>query len=76
MEIGDFFCSSKFEYKHIPIELLVYRVKHLSGDFNLNDHDEIKWVTRGELSQYDFMDADKPVVNKLMVAKGGICHEH
>ncbi|OGR43855.1 MAG: NUDIX hydrolase [Elusimicrobia bacterium GWA2_61_42] len=66
--IGEFICSSKFEYKHLPIELLVYRAQHLSGEYKLNDHDRIAWVTSAELVNYDFSSADIPVVNLLVSA--------
>jgi 8-oxo-dGTP diphosphatase len=64
-EIGAFICSSKFEYKHLPIELLVYRAKHLSGDFKLNDHSRIEWVRPADLLNYDLSSADIPVVGFL-----------
>ncbi|OGX00607.1 MAG: hypothetical protein A3I73_04685 [Omnitrophica bacterium RIFCSPLOWO2_02_FULL_45_16] len=65
-EVGDFFCSSKFKYGFIPIELLVYKVKYISGDFKVNEHDDAKWVNPYELNGYDFMAADKPVVRRLL----------
>lgn len=68
--IGAFICSSKFEYKHLPIELLVYRAEHVSGEFKLNDHARIAWVSRADLAGYDFSSADIPVV-KLLTAGGG-----
>ncbi len=67
-KIGEFICSSKFEYKHLPIELLAYRVEHLSGEFKLNDHDRIEWVAPADLVKYDFCSADIPVV-ELISAK-------
>lgn len=67
--IGEFICASKFEYKHLPIELLVYRAYHLSGEFRLHDHDRLEWVTLAELKQYDFSSADIPVVEHLLREK-------
>lgn len=65
-EIGDFFWSGKFKYNFIPIELLVYKARYISGELKLSEHDDMKWVSRGELNGYDFLDADKPVVRKLL----------
>lgn len=64
--IGAFVCSSKFEYKHLPIELLVYRASHLSGEFKLTDHSAIEWVKPEDLSRYDLSAADIPVVDVLL----------
>ncbi|MDP3730833.1 MAG: 8-oxo-dGTP diphosphatase MutT [Candidatus Omnitrophota bacterium] len=61
-EIGKFIIASRFRYCLVPIELLAYRVKHLSGDFKVNEHEEIRWVSPSELKLYDFTPADKPIV--------------
>ena len=61
-------CSSKFEYEHLPVELLVYRARHLAGEFKLNDHDRIEWVKPEDLLNYDLSSADIPVVG-FLVAK-------
>ncbi len=63
--IGEFICSTKHEYSHIAIELLVYRAHYLSGEFKANDHAEIKWVAPAELKHYDFPEADAPIVEML-----------
>ena len=64
-EIGKFIIASRFRYCLVPIELLAYRVKHLSGEFKINEHEEIRWVSPSELKLYDFMPADKPIVEIL-----------
>lgn len=68
-KIGAFICSSKFEYKHLPVELLVYRAEHLSGEFKLHEHDRIEWVAPEELANYDLSSADIPVVGELLKLK-------
>lgn len=63
--IKDFICSSEHEYSYGSIELLAYRADHLSGEFRLNDHEEIRWIKPNEFDEYDFAEADLPVVCKL-----------
>jgi len=65
IDVGEYFCSSKFEYKHMPIELLVYFGKWVSGDFKLNDHSKIEWVELRQMRDYDFASADIPVIKML-----------
>jgi len=65
-EIGDFICRSSFKYMLVPLELLVYKVRHISGEFRALDHDELKWVEPKDLAAYDFAKADREVVAKLM----------
>ncbi|MBN2452891.1 MAG: (deoxy)nucleoside triphosphate pyrophosphohydrolase [Candidatus Omnitrophica bacterium] len=66
IEIGEFVCKSAFRYMLVPLELLVYRARHISGTFRPLDHDELKWVYPSELKAYDFVKADEKVVDKLM----------
>jgi 8-oxo-dGTP diphosphatase len=40
-EVG---AESIFDYGDKRIRLLVYKVKHLLGEFQLIDHDEIRWL--------------------------------
>ena len=65
-KIGDFFCSSTYAYPYATVQLLVYRAFHVSGEYTLHDHQEIRWVLPDELSQYDFPEADRVVIEKLM----------
>ena len=48
------------------MRLLAYRAMVISGTFSLNDHEEIRWVRPAELADYNFPEADKPVVEKLV----------
>ena len=65
-EVGVFIGSSTFAYKHLSIELLAYRVARTSGVFEVKVHEEIRWVPPEELSQYNFSEADQPIVRKIM----------
>jgi 8-oxo-dGTP diphosphatase len=67
VEIGAFLCS----HKHVlncqsAIHLYAYEVIHVSGEFQLRDHEEIRWVTDEELEQYNFPDADRMIIKFLL----------
>jgi 8-oxo-dGTP diphosphatase len=65
--VGELICASEYSYTpEWTIRLLVYRVTVISGVFNLNDHDEIRWVKPIDLTNYDFPEADKTAVDKLI----------
>ena len=65
VEVGTLITSNKHRYPDGVFELLVYRVQHFSGNFVLNDHDEIKWVTIDEISDFEFPPANTPIINYL-----------
>lgn len=64
-EIHEYICSGKYEYAHIAIELMAYRVTHISGVFELNSHEEILWIKPREFTSYDFAEADKQIICSL-----------
>lgn len=65
-EIGNFVTESIFDYGDRTIRLLGYNAKYISGEFRLNAHDEIRWVSADELSNFDFAEADLPIVKKII----------
>ena len=69
VEVGELITSNKHKYPHGIFELLAYRVKHISGKIILNAHDEIKWVTADEMSNFEFPPADIPIINELLVSQ-------
>ena len=66
VSVGGFVGRSCHRYSHGEIELLAYRAIHLSGDFQLHDHEEIRWVLPADLASHDFSAADIPIVKLLL----------
>jgi 8-oxo-dGTP diphosphatase len=67
--VGGFVGRSSHRYPHEEIELMAYRVTHLAGDFQLHDHEEIRWVLPADLPSHDFSAADIPIVKLLLEGK-------
>ena len=67
-EIGALFTRTKFIYYLVPIELLAYKVKHISGELKINEHDEIAWVGAQELNSYDLVKADRPIATAILTS--------
>ncbi|MHB8762754.1 MAG: (deoxy)nucleoside triphosphate pyrophosphohydrolase [Deferrisomatales bacterium] len=70
-EIGEFLLSHVHHYAHLSIEFLSYRAVHVAGEFELRDHDEVRWVRPAEMGEYDFAPADLPTVAFLQSACAG-----
>lgn len=67
VEVGAFVCS----HRHVlncqsSIHLYAYEVTHISGEFQLKNHEEIQWVTVEELERYNFPDTDRSIVKFLL----------
>jgi 8-oxo-dGTP diphosphatase len=65
VSVGEYLGSSIFHYDHISIELMAYRTYWEYGEINLKDHDDFKWVSSEQLTEFDFAPADMVFVEKL-----------
>ncbi len=65
VRIGDYYCSSVYNYSHGEIELLAYFIEWIGGAMAPTVHDDIRWVTAQELSKFDFAPADVAIVERL-----------
>ena len=61
-KVGPFFGENQYDYGSKAVHLMAYWVKHLSGKFQLIDHDEIRWLTLDELNIVEWAPADIPLV--------------
>ncbi|NJD56302.1 MAG: (deoxy)nucleoside triphosphate pyrophosphohydrolase [Nitrospirae bacterium] len=64
--IGSFICESSYQYSHLSVRLLAYRAAWISGDITPAVHDRVIWVTPEELSEYDFPEANLPVIKRIL----------
>lgn len=49
------------EYPTKTVDLKLYECEYISGEFNLHDHSEYKWVASNELLDNDLAPADIPL---------------
>lgn len=70
VEVKNFLINNIHKYPKRTINLKAYKVRYISGEFKLSDHDEIAWVDISELDNYNFAPADIPINNYLK--KNGI----
>ena len=68
-EIAGFLTESKFNYGDVKIRLLGFRAIYISGEFRLNAHEEIKWVSANEFIKFDFAEADIPLIEKILASQ-------
>jgi 8-oxo-dGTP diphosphatase len=65
-ETGNFLCLSCYDYSHLSVELLAYLVSHVSGEMIPHVHDELRWVRPEDLAEYDFPEANLPVIKAVL----------
>jgi len=69
-QVREFIMENVHEYRDKTIRLMAYRVRHVSGDFILREHEQIAWLTAGEMESYSFAEADIPILQRLAPANG------
>ena len=64
-ETGEHLVTVLHDYPDFKIELMAYESVFVEGDFELNDHDQIAWLSWKEIGEQDLTEADRKLVEKL-----------
>ena len=67
--VDDLFLKVDYSYPDFTITLHSYLCKCETPAFKLTEHLDFKWLLREELEQLDWAEADKPIVELLMLNK-------
>ncbi|MBE9099118.1 A/G-specific adenine glycosylase [filamentous cyanobacterium LEGE 07170] len=65
VEVGDRLISLDHAYSHFRVTLNVHHCRHLSGEPQPIECDEIRWVSLDELDQYPFPAANVQIIDAL-----------
>lgn len=58
--------SSIFDYPNISIELIPFIAKQIGGVISLNEHADYKYLSKDELMNLDWAEADMPIVKEYL----------
>jgi mutator protein MutT len=61
-KIGAYVGESVYDYGEKVVRLLGYEVEHTAGEFELVDHDELRWLEVDQLADVKWAPADIPLV--------------
>ncbi len=66
-KVGEFVAEGFFDYgEGKDVHLRGYLTQHLSGEFALNVHSEIRWIEKHEFKNFEFPPADLPIIEALL----------
>lgn len=68
IEVGDKITTTVHEYDFGIVELTTYYSKVISGDIQLLEHVDMKWLARNDISVLDWAPADIPAIE--LIEKG------
>lgn len=67
--VNDVFMQVLHRYPDLTVELTVFNAEIESGVPQLLEHNDIKWITAGEIPVYDFCPADVEILKKIQEVK-------
>lgn len=63
--VDDVFTDLTHEYPDFTVHLTLFNAVIVDGEPQLIEHNDMKWITVSEISNYDFCPADKVILQKL-----------
>jgi 8-oxo-dGTP diphosphatase len=70
-EIGPVIADYEYQYPgRAPIRLILYGVTRFAGEIENREYQEIRWVERERLPDYDFLEGDVDFVRSLASSSG------
>lgn len=65
LTVGDVFINVAHEYPDLTVHLTLFNATIAEGEPQMLEHNDIKWITPSEISNYDFCPADEEILDKI-----------
>ena len=65
VDVGDVFMDVTHEYPDLMVHLTLFHATIREGGPQKLEHNDIRWITVGEIGQYDFCPADETILDGL-----------
>jgi mutator protein MutT len=69
IEVGDLLIEIDHDYSKFTVTLKVHNCRHISGEPQAIECDEIRWVTIDEMHQFNFPQANDRIIAALIEAR-------
>ena len=66
LSVGDVFMDVVHEYPDITVHLTLFNATIANGKPQKLEHNDIQWITPGEIPNYDFCPADDEILKKIV----------
>ncbi len=71
LSVGDVFMDVIHEYPDITVHLTLFNATIADGIPQKLEHNDIQWITSGEISNYEFCPADEEMLKKIKMMQIG-----
>lgn len=66
IESAELFEEIRYTYPEKVVHLLFFACQNFTGEAQGMEGQEVRWVEKSELAQYQFPEANQPIVDKLL----------
>ena len=70
LSVGDMFIDVVHEYSDLTVHLTLFNAVIIEGIPKKLEHNDIKWITPSEISNYEFCPADVEILKKIIEVYG------
>ena len=70
LSVGDVFMDVVHEYPDLTVHLTLFNALSVEGEPQKLEHNDIKWITPGEIPNYEFCPADEEILKKIIETRG------
>jgi len=65
IRVEKYFCTVNHQYSDFDIELMAFWCSIAGGILNLEEHEQVRWVTVPEMKHFSFVAADMGIIEAL-----------
>ena len=66
LSVGDVFMEVVHEYPDLTVRLTLFHASIKEGEPQKLEHNDIQWITPGQIQNYDFCPADVEILHTIM----------
>lgn len=66
LSVGDVFMDVIHEYPDLTVHLTLFNAIIAEGEPQMLEHNDIRWITSSEISNYEFCPADKEILDTII----------
>ncbi len=66
VKVGEIFMEVDHQYPDINVHLTLFNAEISEGEPKMLEHNDIRWITPSEISEYTFCPADKDILEKIV----------
>ena len=70
LSVGNVFMDVVHEYPDLTVHLTLFNALIVEGEPQKLEHNDIKWITPGEIPNYEFCPADGEILKKIIETRG------